>query len=86
MPDRFSSHSSGLDAPATHGFAIVPHDSNDLAEVTRAIFVSGGGNLVVQMASGATLNFGGIPAGTLLPIRANRVLAASTASGLVGLV
>jgi hypothetical protein len=86
MPDRFSSHNGGLDAPAIHGFAITPHDGNDLAEVTRAVFVSTSGSLVVQMASGSTVTFPTVPGGTLLPIRVSKVLLATSASGLVGLV
>lgn len=86
MLDRFSSHGGSLDAPATHGFAITPHDSNELAEVTRAIFVATGGAVAVQMASGSAVTFASVPSGTLLPIRVCKVLLATTATGLVGLV
>ncbi len=87
MPDRFSDHSAGLTAPASHGFAITPSDTLDLAEVTRAIYVGGSGNVSVIMSSGAEIALIGLPAGTVLPIRARRIkLSGTNATNLVGLV
>lgn len=87
MVDRFSAHAGGLNAPASHGFAIAAHDSNELAEVTRAIYVGGAGALALVMESGASLTLSGIAGGTLLPLRARLVKATgTTATNLVGLV
>lgn len=83
--DRFDGHASSLDGPAAHGFAITPNDANDLPEVTRAIYVGGGGTLVARLLSGAELSFANVPAGTILPLRATRITTASTATLLVGL-
>ena len=85
MTDRYSDHASNLVSPAAGGYAIVPHDSHAVPEVTRAVYVGSGGNLVVELAWGATLTFANLPSGALLPIRVNRVLTATTASSLVGL-
>ena len=74
-----------MTTPLEDGFAITPHVSDELAQVTRAIWVGGAGNLVVVLKSGAELTISGILAGTLLPIRAKAVRATSTATNLVGL-
>lgn len=87
MTDRFETWTSGMNAPAVHGFAVTPHDSNDLSEVTRALFVGGGGAIVVMLAQGSTITLAGIAAGTVLPLRARRVLATgTTATAIVGLI
>jgi len=87
MTDRFSGTATGLDAPATHGFAITPHDTNDLSEITRGLYVGGTGTLVAELASGAQITFAGVVGGTLLPVRVRKVLATgSTATQIMGLV
>lgn len=87
MPDRFESTATGLSGPASHGFAITPHDSTELSEVTRAIFIGGAGNVSVVLASGATLTFSNLPGGSVLPIRAKQVKSTgTTATALLGLL
>lgn len=87
MPDQFSNHAPGLESPAAHGFAIAPSDGADLADVTRAIYVGGSGNLALTLLSGATLTLAGVAGGTLLPLRAKAVKATgTTATNLVGLL
>ena len=41
MNDRFTTHAGGLTAPASHAFVASPHDSTELSEVTRALYVGG---------------------------------------------
>lgn len=87
MSDRFDTFSGGLTAPASHGFAVTPHDANELAEVTRALYVGGAGAVAVVLASGASLTLSGIAGGTILPLRLRQVRATgTTATNLVGLV
>lgn len=87
MADRFEGMAISYDAPAIHGFSITPNDSTDLSEVTRAIWVGGAGDLALVLMSGATLTLPSVPAGTLIPVRAARILATGTdATGLAGLV
>jgi hypothetical protein len=87
MPDRYSGQAKSYSAPADDGFAIVPNDTTELPEVTRAIYVGTGGNIAVRMASGATLTFANVAGGSLLPARVTRVLAAgTTADQIIGLV
>ncbi len=87
MPDPFSSHSAGLESPATHGFAVSPSDSADLADVIRALYVGGSGNVAVTLLSGADVRLTGVAGGTLLPLRVRAVRATgTTATSLVGLL
>lgn len=85
--DRFSQKEVGLQDPADEAFAIIPHDSTDFDEYTRAIYVGGIGDVVVVMASGSVVEFTGVPAGAILPVRAIRVNDTNTtATDLVGLI
>lgn len=85
MPDQFADLATGLESPATAGFSITANDSTDLINVTRALYVGTAGNLAVTLKSGQTLTFQNVPAGSLLPIRALRVLSGTTAGALLGL-
>lgn len=87
MPDRFSSHSTSLVSPATHGFTVTPDDGTELAEITRALYVGSAGTLALLLASGAEVTLAGLPAGTMLPLRVRQVKATGTTAGqLVGLL
>ncbi|HVN56506.1 MAG TPA: hypothetical protein VMT46_19420 [Anaerolineaceae bacterium] len=70
-----------------HAFEITPSDTADLAHQTRAIYVGGNGDVNLVTAGGETVLFKALTAGTILPIKATRVLAASTSPNmnLVGL-
>ena len=72
--------------PAIYAFDISPSDSIELAAYPRAIWVGGAGNLALVTTGGSTVTLQGIVAGTLLPIRAKKVLSTgTTATLLVGL-
>lgn len=83
MVDLFKENT--LESPARHGFAITPHDTTELAYITRAIYVGGDGDIVLVTASGVELTFTNLIAGTILPVRAKIVKAATSASNLVAL-
>ncbi len=86
MTDRYADFQTGFDAPATHGFPIVPGDT-DLTETTRAIYVGLGGDIVATLASGATVSFRNVATSSVLPLRVKRITAlGTTAANLVGLV
>ena len=84
MIDIFAKHTRSLTSPPEHAVAITPADQ-DLAQVTRALYVGIGGDLAVRMQDGGSVTLVGVPSGTLLPLRVSRVLPASTASAIVGL-
>lgn len=66
-------------------FAITPHNTNELPFVTKRIYVGGTGDVRVTLLDGSAVTFVGVPAGTFLPVRAFKVLTATTATNLVGL-
>ena len=66
--------------------AVTPSDTTKLSAVTRALYVGGAGNVAVLMADGSTATFVGVPAGSVLPIRVQRVNSTNTtATSMVGL-
>lgn len=69
---------------ATSWFAITPADAA-LSTVPDAIYVGGAGNLVVRGSNNVDATFA-VSAGQVLPIRPTQVRAASTATGIIGLV
>lgn len=66
--------------PYSHAAAVTTHDTNELAKLTRAIYVGGAGGLKVTMDDGTDVTFAAVPAGTVLRIRARRVFATGTAA------
>lgn len=85
MSDIYGDTAQSLVAPASGAYQVSSSDSQDLPQVSRAIYVGTGGNLVVEMLWGATVTFANVASGSLLPIRARKVLAASTATAIIGL-
>lgn len=85
--DAHSDYVEDLKAPANNGFAITPHDSNELSIYTRAIYVGGAGDLeVILVDDSSPIVFSSVPAGTMLPIRAKIVKADNTtATNILGL-
>jgi hypothetical protein len=76
--DKFSTYQAGLTSPAEDAFAITPHNTNDLANFTRAIWVGGTGDVKVDMVGSGTVTFAAVPAGYMLAVRASRVYATGT--------
>lgn len=89
MPDRYGKEYGVLDSVCFDGFSITPSDSNTYSQPTRAVYVGGSGNLSVQMVgydnSNTNLTFTNVLAGTIIPIRAQKVYGNTSASFLVGL-
>jgi len=84
--DDHSNFSNSLESPASGAFSITPHNTNELASVTRGVYVGGAGNLSVIMRDGQQVTFVGLSAGSILPIRARLVKSTgTTATNLVGL-
>jgi hypothetical protein len=66
------------------GFSVTANDSTPLVDV-RALYVGGAGDVVVRMVGdGSVLTFKAVPGGTLLPVQVDRVMAASTATFILG--
>lgn len=87
MADQFTDHATSLIAPARDGAEITPSNSTDLDQSTRGLYVGTSGSLRVRLVSGATVTFAEVLAGTIYPIRVNKVFSSGTsAGGLVGLL
>lgn len=87
MQDRFSDRNTGLDSPISRGFTVTADDTNELSEVTRALYVGVGGDIALVMRDGNEVTFQNVPEGSLLPIRVSKVKATgTTAANILGLV
>ncbi len=85
--DDFHDYSAGLTGPICGGFAIAPDDATDIAQVTRAIMVSGTGDVSAVLKNGETVTLPNLMAGVVYPFRVARVLnTGTTATGIKGLV
>lgn len=80
--------------PASQGKVITPADGTDLAPFRiRALWVGGAGNLSVIFAgdtsnggAGTAITISAVPAGFIVPIAVKRVMLATTATLIVGLI
>jgi hypothetical protein len=69
--------SSAIDS-VSRGEAVTPHDTNELTNVSRALYVGVGGALRVITLEGDDLILVGVVTGTFLPIRVKQVMATGT--------
>lgn len=82
--DQFVGYGRSLVAPISHMFSITPHDTDELASVTRALYVGTAGNVVVVTASGDEVTLNNLAAGVWHPMRIKQVKTATTAQNLIG--
>jgi len=85
--NKFGQGENATQAPATRAVAITPHDTTELTETTRAIYVGGAGNIVMTLEGDtAAVTFVSVSSGSILPVRAKLVKSTSTtATSLVAL-
>jgi hypothetical protein len=76
MADDFSSMASSFDSPARNAVAVTP-GASALSYVTRALYIGGAGDVTVTMKGGGSVTFSAVPVGTILPICATHVTAAT---------
>jgi hypothetical protein len=88
MTDKFAKQYSVLGGPAKNAFAITPSDTNNLPTASQYIYVGGDGDLTVVLVGDTDpVLFKHVKAGTVLPLRATKVLHAGTdATDLVALL
>ena len=74
-------------SPALNAVAVTPHDSTNLAEPSRALYIGVTGDVSLELTeSGSAIVFKNVPAGTVLPVRVSRVNAtATTATDIVAI-
>lgn len=79
--------SDAVSMPTTLAYDAIPITPNDDTVLNCAgLYIGGTGSVIVRGRSGTSVTFAGVPAGTILPINVNRVMAASTATSIVGFV
>lgn len=78
MADQFENIRPALESPCEGLLTVTPDDGADLAQVSRALYIGGAGDVAVTLKDGSTGTFSSAPAGMILPIRATRVLATGT--------
>jgi hypothetical protein len=76
--DQFNAHTTSLESPASSAVAITPSDEIDLAQVSRAVYVGGTGDLAVTMKDGNNTTFKNLIGGTVMAIRVSRVHSTGT--------
>ena len=87
--DPFSKYTTLLTSPASNAFSITPNDANELAYVTRAIYVGATGGIKMLLEGDTTpVIFLSVQSGTVLNVRAKKVFDTDTDQGageLIGL-
>lgn len=76
-----------LDSPFTKAVAVTPHDTNELTNVTRAIYIGGAGNVNCQFADdSSTVTLTGLLVGVKYDFRLRLIRSTSTtATNIVAL-
>ena len=74
------------DDPGDRLRAVTPSNTTDLTGA-RALFVGGAGNVAVRMVGDpdTTVTLTGVLAGTILPLRVTRVMAATSATNITAI-
>ena len=87
MADPFTQNSDSVFAPSRAPFAIVPHDTDPLSTVPKALYVGTGGDLVLRgVGASADVTFRNVASGQLIDVRASHVRATgTTAADIVAL-
>ncbi len=88
MNDLYQGVSDDLDGPASRLRAVTPSDTVSLPFASKAIYVGGAGNIAIRAVNDAApVVLSGVPAGTVLRVRAAYVMATNTtATNIVALI
>ena len=68
---------------AREAVSVTPDDGNDLARITRGIYIGGAGDLQVTMFDGGEVTFTALAIGVVHPLQIRRVKATSTTATLI---
>ena len=81
MSDPFAGVADAPYAPATRALAVMPDDTNPLADIPKALFVGTGGAITMRGINGTSDQlWKNVAAGTVLPFRARYVRATGTSA------
>lgn len=86
MTDKFSTQADHASDVARGLYAVTPSDL-ELSPLPKALYIGGTGDVYVVAADdSAAVKFKAVPAGAILPVRAKKVTASTTATDIVALV
>lgn len=77
-PANLATDRESITAPLTGFAAVTPHDTNELANWSRAVYVGASGDLKFTSAGGDTVTLVGLAAGIWHPIRAKIIFSTDT--------
>jgi hypothetical protein len=77
IQDLYRQNSSGLTTPAVRHSSVTPSDSEDLSWLPRALYIGGSGTIAMHDIEGTAVTYT-VSAGSIIPLRARRVLSAGT--------
>lgn len=87
MADTFPRHTDTAFSSARRLLAVTPHDTNEIIDPTKAIFIGGAGNISIIAVDDTTSVTLAVQSGQILPIRAKIIRATgTTATGIVALL
>jgi hypothetical protein len=88
MADLYQGAGDDLDGPASRLRAVTPSDTAPLPIASKALYVGGAGNVaIIAVNDTSPVVLAGVPAGTVLRVRAAQVMATNTtAINIVALV
>ena len=87
MANPFNGRAVPIGGPATDIVPVVPNDSVDLADAAVALFISFGGDVVIETVRGSAPRTVTVGDQTLLPVGVTRVHATgTTATGIHAMV
>lgn len=73
-----------VELQGTRALAVVPSDTTDLNSIPKALYVGGGGDIMMigtnAPGGSAGLLWKAVPTGAILPFRPRRILAAGTSA------
>ena len=78
MLDKFLSNSDSVSAPAREMFLIVPHATNEVSPLPKAIRANSDGNVVLRAVDSDADVTVTMTAGEILPVRAKYIRVAGT--------
>ena len=79
MPDPFSLNADTITSPSRRALAVAPHDTNALTDIPKALYVGTAGNITMRGVDSSTDQvWKNVPAGALLPFRAQYLRATGT--------
>lgn len=71
---------------AEDAVTVIPSDATVYDPPLSSLWIGGLGDVAVRTRAGSTVTFTGVPAGTEMKVQVDKVLAATTASDIVGLI